>query len=105
MQDTASTVTVEALLAGTHNFGALKKSESVLSGDPQLVDMLEFGKYYNAYFATGMAALIVMSGLIVYIWMKRYQRTNPMGVMFNLILIQIMLTIRLFMVGLFFQIW
>ena len=99
MQDTASTVTVEALLAGTHNFGALKKSESVLNGDPQLVDMLEFGKYYNAYFATGMAALIVMSGLIVYIWMKRYQRTNPMGVM------QIMLTIRLFMVGLFFQIW
>jgi hypothetical protein len=43
-----------------------------MSGDPQLVDMLEYGKYYNAYFAVGMASLIVLIGLNVFIWIKHY---------------------------------
>lgn len=49
--------------------------------------------------------MLILVGLFVYIGYKKYQRTNPMGIMFNLVLIQIMLTFRIFLVGLFFQIW
>jgi hypothetical protein len=52
-----------------------------------------------------MASLVVLFGLISYIWIKQYQRQNPLGIMFNLVLVQILLTVRVFMVGLFFQIW
>lgn len=100
---------MENLLSGNESvaqsLGQLKPSDSVMNGDPQLVDMLGFGKYYNSYFACGMASLIVLIGLSAYISMKNYQRQNPLGIMFNLVLVQILLTIRVFMVGLFFQIW
>jgi len=33
---------------------------------------------------------------------KKHQRMNPIGIMFNLLLIQIMLTFRIFLVGLFY---
>lgn len=102
-------VTLENLLSGNESvaqsLGQLKPSESVMNGDPQLVDMLQFGKFYNAYFACGMASLILLIGINAYIWMKHYQRQNPLGIMFNLVLVQILLTCRVFMVGLFFQIW
>ncbi len=66
---------------------------------------MKYGRYYNSFFASGLAALLILVGLFLYIGVKRYQRMNPMGIMFNLVLIQIMLTFRIFFVGLFFQIW
>jgi hypothetical protein len=52
-----------------------------------------------------MAALVVLVGLMAYVGVKKYQRYNPIGIMFNLLLVQIMLTMRIFMMGLLFQIW
>jgi hypothetical protein len=69
------------------------------------IDILKYGRYYNSFFASGLAALIILGGLFIYIGMKKHQRMNPMGIMFNLVLIQIMHTFRIFLVGLFFQIW
>jgi heme/copper-type cytochrome/quinol oxidase subunit 4 len=66
---------------------------------------LKYGRYYNSFFASGLAAMLILVGLFLYMGYKKYQRTNPMGIMFNLVLIQIMLTFRIFLVGLFFQIW
>ncbi len=76
-----------------------------IPSDALPIDILKYGRYYNSFFASGLAALIILVGLFAYVGYKKYQRTNPMGIMFNLVLIQIMLTIRIFMVGLFFQIW
>ena len=69
------------------------------------IDILKYGRYYNSFFASGLAALLILGGLFMYITVKKYQRMNPMGIMFNLVLIQIMHTFRIFLVGLFFQIW
>lgn len=69
------------------------------------LDILKFGRYYNSFFASGLAALLILGGLFMYIAAKKYQRMNPIGIMFNLVLIQIMHTFRIFLVGLFFQIW
>lgn len=68
-------------------------------------DLLKYGKYYNAFFASGLAALIVLIGIMCFIGYKKYQRYNPIGIMFNLVFVQVMLTGRIFIVGLFFQIW
>jgi hypothetical protein len=48
---------------------------------------LKFGRYYNTYFATGLAALIILVGLMAFVGIKKYQRFNPVGFMFNLLLI------------------
>ena len=66
---------------------------------------MQYGKYYNTFFAIGLAALLILLGLMFYVGFKKYQRYNPLGIMFNLILIQIMLTLRIFLAGFFFQIW
>ena len=59
----------------------------VLPADALPVDALKYGRYYNSFFASGLAALIILIGLFVFIGYKKYQRTNPMGIMFNLVLI------------------
>ena len=84
---------------------AVTPSESESTFDEISLDLLKYGKYYNAFFASGLAALIVLIGLMVFIGLKKYQRTNPIGIMFNLLFVQVMLTGRIFIVGLFFQIW
>lgn len=66
---------------------------------------MKYGKYYNTFFASGLAALLILVCLIIYIAYKKYQHYNPFGIMFNLLLVQCMKTIRIFTVGLFFQIW
>jgi hypothetical protein len=81
---------------------AVPTSVGGIPTDALPIDILKYGRYYNSFFASGLAALIILVGLFIYIGYKKYQRTNPMGIMFNLVLIQIMLTIRIFMVGLFF---
>ncbi len=63
------------------------KSAEVIPTDAFPVDVLKYGRYYNSFFASGLAALIILVGLITYIGYKKYQRANPMGIMFNLVLI------------------
>ena len=75
------------------------------SAEEQGLEVLKLGKYYNVFFATGLAALLICGGLAAYLGIKKYQRYNPVGIMFNLLVIQICLTIRIFIVGLFYQIW
>lgn len=51
------------------------------------VDALQYGRYYNTFFASGFAGLVILLGLLVFIVVKKYQRTNPIGIMFNLLII------------------
>jgi bacteriorhodopsin len=85
-------VTFDALWAGepslAHSLEDLKPSGAVSDfTDKNLIEALQYGKYYNAFFAAGMAALVVLVGLMSYMAHKRLQRTNPIGIMFNLLLI------------------
>eukprot|EP00347_Sterkiella_histriomuscorum_P012367 403368858 len=69
------------------------------------LDIQKYGKYYNMFFGSGAAGLVALTALLIYIGRKRYQRYNPIGIMFNQIVVQIALSFRLFLVGLLFQIW
>ena len=68
-------------------------------------DIDNVAKYYNLFFASGLASLIVLIGLFAYISHKKYQRSNPLGIMTNQMFVRIALSFRLFFVGLLFQIW
>ena len=99
------TEAASSLLQVATSSHASNDSAGVIPADALPVDVLKYGRYSNSFFASGLAALLILVGLFLSIGYKKYQRTNPRGIMFNLVLIQIMLTCRIFMVGLFFQIW
>jgi hypothetical protein len=62
-------------------------SEGIIPADAFPVEVLKYGRYYNSFFASGLAALLILVGLFLYVGYKKYQRTNPIGIMFNLVLI------------------
>ena len=66
---------------------AATDSVGTIPTDALPIDSLKYGRYYNSFFASGLAALLILVGLFLFIGYKKYQRTNPMGIMFNLVLI------------------
>lgn len=66
-------------------------------------DYIGYGSFYNMFFGIGIAVTLVVTGLIIWIgFIKNYQRTNPLGVLFNMLLVQLFLSFRVFIVGLFY---
>ncbi|CDW74551.1 phosphatidylinositol-4-phosphate 5-kinase [Stylonychia lemnae] len=59
------------------------------------LDVQKYSKYYNMFFGSGIASLAALFALFFYIGNKRYQRFNPIGIMFNQIVVQIALSFRL----------
>lgn len=51
------------------------------------LEVLKYGKYYNVFFSAGLAALLICGGLVLYIGAKKFQKYNPVGIMFNILLI------------------
>jgi len=46
-----------------------------------------FGKFYNLFFGIGIAIILVLIGLIVFFALKKYQKPNPTGVIFHMLLV------------------
>ena len=51
------------------------------------LEMLKVGKYYNLFFYSGMSSLVICGVLIAFLFIKKYYKFNPVGIMFNMLLI------------------
>ncbi|CDW83708.1 phosphatidylinositol-4-phosphate 5-kinase [Stylonychia lemnae] len=61
-----------------------------------------FGKFYNLFFGIGIAIVLVLLGLVTYMGIKKYQKPNPTGVIYHMLIVQLFLSFRIFLVGLDF---
>lgn len=61
-----------SLAVTNQSLAAISSANSGSLVDGVTMDVLKYGKYYNAYFASGMAAMVVLVGLMVYVGLKKY---------------------------------
>ncbi len=59
--------------------------EEIKEDNKGVMDIVSLGKYYNMFFGTGFAGLVIIVGLIVYIIRSKYQRSSPMGIMLHML--------------------
>lgn len=67
---------------------------------------LGYGPFYNMFFGVGLSIIMVIVVLMTWIgFIKQFHRYNPFGILFHILLVQLFLACRIFLVGLFYQIW
>lgn len=66
---------------------------------------LGFASFYNMFFGVGLALMLVIMGLIFFLGMKKFHKFNPVGILYHMLIVQLFMQFRIFLVGLFYQIW
>jgi uncharacterized membrane protein len=61
-----------------------------------------FSSFYNMFFGIGVALILVILGLLAFMGIKKFQKFNPIGIMYHMLIVQLFLSLRIFVVGLFF---
>lgn len=80
-------------------------TEPIVPDDEKIWDTTSYERFYNMFFWSGLIMGLACLGAVIYIGSKRYHRANPVGIMFNLLIIQLFHCFRTFMAGLFYKIW
>jgi len=57
------------------------------------------------FFYGGLINQILLISAVYLVAKHRHQRANPIGIIFNIVIVQIIHQMRIFLSGLFFQIW
>lgn len=78
---------------------------SDLSPEERTWDTTTYERFYNMFFWTGLLLGLACIICVIFIGSKRYHRANPMGILFNLLIIQLFNCFRTFMAGLLFKLW
>lgn len=65
----------------------------------------KYKTFFRMFFYLGIIYSAIIWTIVIWIWKKRHHRANPVGMMFNILIIQGANTFRIFLAGLLYMIW